>query len=238
MHGMHGMRDIVGLGLAVVALAAGCGGDDGQEGPTGEEIVSQAADAFADTKSFHLVYDLVNAPSGGSGLRLTHAEGDVEVADGVQKGIELEVAGTFSGIPIESQLVIVDGDGLLKDPLTGAWRELDVSQVPGAFFDLIRGVPAVLGAIQEVERVEDATGASGAVYRVRGKITARKLAAFLGNTPSDKLVPLELQVGQDDSLIRLIEVTGPVEDGEPEDVARLVELSDFGKNVRVERPTP
>jgi hypothetical protein len=234
---MRRMR-VVALGLVLVALAAGCGGDAGQEGPTGEEIVSQAADAFADTKSFHLVYDLVNPPSGGSGLRLTHAEGDVEVSNGVQKGIELDVAGTFSGIPIESQLVIVEGEGLLKDPLTGAWRDLDVSQVPGAFFDLIRGVPAVLGAIQEVERIEDATGAGREVYRVRGKITARKLSAFLGNMPSNKLVPVELQVGQDDSLIRRIEVTGPVEDGEPEDVARLVDLSDFGKNVVVERPAP
>ena len=235
---MHGMRGILGLGLAVVALAAGCGGDDGQEGPTGEEIVSQAADAFADTQSFHLVYDLVNAPAGGRGLRLTHAEGDVEVSNGVQKGIELDVAGTFSGIPIESQLVIVEGDGLLKDPLTGAWRELDVSQVPGAFFDLIRGVPAVLRAIEEVERVEDAQGPSGEVYRVRGKITARELAAFLGNTPSDRLVPVELQVSQADSLIRRIEVTGPVEDDEPEGVARLVDLSSFGKTVRIERPAP
>ena len=235
---MRGMRGIVGLGLALVALVAGCGGDNGQEGPTGEEIVSQAADAFADTKSFHLVYDLANPPSGGSGLRLTHAEGDVEVSNGVQKGIELDVAGTFSGIPIETQLVIVEGEGLLKDPLTGAWRELDVAQVPGAFFDLIKGVPSVLRSVQDVERAGDEQVAGVTVYRLRGRITARKLATFLGNTPSDKLVPVELWVGQEDSLIRRIEVTGPVEDGEPEDVARLVDLSDFGKNVVVERPTP
>ena len=73
---------------------------------------------------------------------------------------------------------------------------------------------------------------------MRGKITASELSTFLGNTPSDKLVPVELQVGQEDSLIRRIEVTGPVEEGEPEDVARVVDLSDFGKNVHIERPAP
>ena len=233
---MHGMRGIVGLGLALIVLAAGCGGGGDQEGPTGEEIVSQAADAFAGTESFHLVYDLVNPPSGGGGLRLTHAEGDVEVANGVQKGIALDVAGTFSGIPIESQLVIVEGEGLLKDPLTGAWRELDVSQVPGAFFDLINGVPAVLRSVQDVERTGDEQVAGVPVYRLRGKITASELATFLGNTPSEKLVPVELWIGKEDSLIRRIEVTGPVEEGEPEDVARVVELSEFGKNVHIERP--
>ena len=117
---MHGMRGIVALGVALVAIAAGCGGDEGSEGPTGEEIVAQAADAFASTKSFHLVYDLENAPPAGSGLRLTHANGDVEVSNGEQRAIGLAVAGTFSGIPLESELVIVEGDGFLKDPLTGA----------------------------------------------------------------------------------------------------------------------
>jgi hypothetical protein len=236
---MTNMRGVAALGLLLVAFAAGCGGGgEGQEGPTAAEIVSEAADAFGGTKSFHLVYELAGDTSGGSGLRLTHAEGDVEVADGEQKGIDLGVSGTFSGIPIETRLVIVEGDGLLKDPLTGAWRELDVSQVPGAFFDLIGGVPAVLAAIQDVDRLEDGEAAGGKVYRVRGKITARKLAAFLGNTPSDRLVPVELWVGQDDSLIRRIEVTGPVEENEPDDIARTVYVSSFGKNVHVERPAP
>jgi hypothetical protein len=233
---MHRMRSIVALGVALVAIAAGCGGDEGSEGPTGEEIVAQAADAFADTKSFHLVYDLVNAPPAGSGLRLTHANGDVEVSNGEQKGIEVAVAGTFSGIPLESELVIVEGDGFLKDPLTGAWRELDITQVPGAF-DLLDGVPAVLRSVQDVERAGEEQVAGVAAYRLRGKVTARKLAAFLGNTPSDKLAPVELWIGQDDSLIRRIEVEGSVEEGEPDEVTRKVDLSEFGKSVHIERPT-
>ncbi len=230
------VRSVVVIGLLVAVLAAGCGGDGGDEGPTGEEVVSRASTAFADTKSFHLVYDLSGQASGGGGLKLTHADGDVEVADGEQKGIDLDVAGAISGIPFESQLVIVGDDGYLKDPLTGAWRELDATQVPGAFFDLVEGVPAVLDSVQSVERVDDEQVAGVDTYHVRGEITARELAAFLGNTPSDKLVPVDLWVGQDDSLIRRIKVTGPVEEGESDDVARTVDLSSFGKTVRVERP--
>src|SRR5688572_11832032 len=219
------MHRLVRLVLVLSLVIAGCGGDDGDDGATAAELVSRAATAFEETQSFHIVYDLANAPSGGSGLRLTHADGDVAVSDGVQEGIELDVAGTFSGIPLESQLVIVEGDGFLKDPLTGAWRELDVTQVPGAFFDLLEGVPSVLRSIQEVERAGEEQVGGVDADRLRGKITARRLAAFLGNTPSDRLVPVELWVGQDDSLIRRIEVTGPVEDDEPDDVARIVELS-------------
>jgi hypothetical protein len=232
------MHTLVRLVLVLALLAAGCGGGEGDEGPTAAELVSQAAEAFEETQSFHIVYDLANAPSGGSGLRLTHAEGDVAVSDGVQEGIELQVAGTFSGIPLESQLVIVEADGFLKDPLTGAWRELDVTQVPGAFFDLLEGVPSVLRSIREVERAGEEQADGVDTYRLRGKITAERLAAFLGNTPSDELVPVELWVGQEDSLIRRIQVTGPVEADEPENVARTVDLSAFGKSVRIERPAP
>ena len=230
------MQTVVRLVL-VLALVAGCGGD-GDEGPTAAELVSRAASAFEETESFHLVYDLANAPAGGNGLRLTHAEGDVAVVDGRQEGIELDVAATFSGLPIETQLVIVEREGLLQDPLTGTWRELDVTQVPGAFHDLLEGVPAVLRSLQEVERAGEEQAAGVDAYRLRGKITARRLAAFLGNTPSGKLVPVELWIGKADSLIRRIEVDGPVEDGEPEEVVRTVELSSFGKSVRIERPVP
>src|SRR5215213_384561 len=212
---MRAMRGVVGLGLVIALFAAGCGGDEGDDGPIASQAVARASAAFAKTRSFHLVYDLGGAASGSSGLALTHADGDVEVAEGVQKGIDL--------------------DGLLKDPLTGTWRELDVAQVPGAFFDLVEGVPAVLASVQSVERVGDERVAGVDTYHVRGKITARKLAAFLGNTPSDELVPVELWVGHDDSLIRRIQVNGPVEAGDGDDVTRTVDLSSFGKSVQVER---
>ena len=55
---MCAVRNMVVIGLLLAVLAAGCGGDGGDEGPTGEEVVSSASTAFADTESFHLVYDL------------------------------------------------------------------------------------------------------------------------------------------------------------------------------------
>ena len=96
----------------------------------------------------------------------------------------------------------------------------------------------MLRSVQELERAGDEQVGGVATYRLRGKITARNLAAFLGNAPSERLVPVELWVGQDDSLIRRIEVEGPVEEGEPDDVTRKVELSGFGKSVHIERPAP
>jgi hypothetical protein len=236
---MARMRAHVALGLVFVVVAAGCGGGGGKgDEPTAAERVSQAAAVFAATSSFHLVYDYANPPAGGSGLRLTHAEGDVEVSQGVQKGLDLEVAGTFSGIPLESQLVIVGGESLLKDPLTGVWRELDVEQVPGSFFDLVHSVPLVLRALQEVERAGDEQVSGVATDHLRGKITTTNLASFLGNEKGERLVPVELWIGREDSLIRRIVVTGPVEEGEPDDATHTVELSSYGKSVTIERPVP
>ena len=179
-------------------------------------------------------------PSGGGGLRLTHAEGDVEVADGVQKGIDLDVAGTFSGIPLESQLVIVERRRPAEGPLTGAWRELDVTQVPGAFFDLIEGRAggAALGPGRRARgrragrRRRDVPAAG----EDHGERSSRPSSATRRAT---SCVPVELWVGKEDSLIRRIEVTGPVEEGESDDVdAHGRPLRVSGRASRIERPAP
>jgi lipoprotein LprA len=235
---MCAVRSVVAIGLLVAVLAAGCGGDDEAGEPTAEELVAQAGTAFADAGSFHLVYDFANPPSGGSGLRLTHAKGDVAVSDGAQQGINVEVAGTFSGIPLESQLVIVGDDAYLKDPLIGTWRELDIDQVPGAFSDLVKGVPEILADIQDLERAGEERVDGVDTYQIRGTVTAAQLSTFLGNAPSAKRVPVELWIGKEDSLIRRIEVDGPVEENDPDDAKRTVDLSDFGKSVTIERPAP
>ena len=49
-------------------------------------------------------------------------------------------------------------------------------------------------------------------------------------------MPVELWIGKEDSLIRRIEVDGPVEEDDPDDAKRTVDLSDFGKSVTIERP--
>ena len=166
------VRSVVVIGLLFAVLAAGCGGGGGDEGPTAEELVTQAATAFADAGSFHLVYDFANPPSGGSGLRLTHAEGDVAVSDGAQQGINVAVAGTFSGIPLESQLVIVGDDASRRTPSIGTWRELDIDQVPGAFSDLVKGVPEVLRNVQDLERTGEEQVDGVDTYKVKGTVTA------------------------------------------------------------------
>lgn len=218
---------------------AGCGGggDDGEgvgggEEPGVEAIVARAAEATAALESFHFRFAVENPPSGTSGLTLTFAEGELAVPD----RLHAEVTGTLSGVPLESELVAVGERHFLRDPFTQEWRALDANISPVDFLDPAKGVLAIIRGASELEPAGSGDAGGAATYRLRGKVRASELTSILGNSPSDRLVDLELEVGKEDFRLRRILLTGPVEEDEPPDVVRIVELSGFDEPVTIAPP--
>jgi hypothetical protein len=62
------------------------------------------------------------------------------------------------------------------------------------------------------------------------------VAPLVAVSPSDLEVPVLLWIGEEDSLLHRIEVSGPVAEGEPDDVLRVVEISRFDEPVTIEAP--
>jgi LppX_LprAFG lipoprotein len=220
------------LGVALCLALAGCGGGDEDAGPSAQEIVDGSVDATGALESFHSALDLGDVPIAGAGLNISSAEGDVVVPDRVRASF----SGSFSGIGIESELVIVGEEDFLEDPLTGRWRRLDIGASPLDYFDPASGVLAVMRSIEELEL--DGTEEAGGVeaYRLTGTASARDLSSLLAVEPSDRNVPVEVWVGKDDSLLRRLRVNGPIAEGEPDDVVRTIDLSGFDEPVEIAKP--
>lgn len=215
---------------ALLTAAAGCGGSDEQ--PSAETLVQESADATGALKSFHFTLDVRNVPRSSAGLQLTSAEGDVAVPDRARA----DVGGSFSGVPITTQIVAV-GDGVwLKNPLSGKWQAIDVTTTPVALLDPSKGVLAVMEGISDPvsEGTEEIDGVT--LQKVSGKAAAADVAPLVAVSPSDREVPVTLWIGADDHLLHRIEAAGPVADGEPDDVARVVELSRFDEPVTIAPP--
>lgn len=212
--------------VAVVALA-GCGG-----GTTPEEIVEESVEATSAVESFHFTLDVRNQPPSTTGLQLAAAEGDIDVPD----RMKADVSGTFSGVPITTQLVVVGEDTYYKDPLSGAWESIDVNTSPIPFFDPAEGVLAVMESATELQ--EEGTETVGGVDTVvlTGKVTVAEVTPLLGNPPSDEVVEAAFWIGQDDSILRRVSVLGPISPDEPADVERIVEVSRFDEPVTIEPP--
>jgi hypothetical protein len=218
--------------LVMVALVAGagCGGDDG--GASAAELVRQSADSTGKVQSFRFALDVANVPTGGAGLQLTGAEGDVAVPDRASA----DVTGTFSGVPISTQVIAVGDDVWLK--LFGKWQKVDVSTTPAVLLSPSQGVLAAMSAVTEAvdEGTEDLDGTT--VVRVSGTAPAGDVAPLVAVSPSDpgRQVPVTLWIGEDDTILRRIEVRGPIAEGETDDAVRTVDLSRFGEPVTVEPP--
>lgn len=226
------MRSLLGgaATLVLAALLGGCGG--GAPPPSASSIVSRSAAATAKQRSFHVIVDIENVKAPATGMSLTSIDGDLIVPDRMRA----RVTGTFQGVPLRSELIVVGSDFYLKNPFSGAWQRVDVGTNPVAFFDPAEGVLAVIrGAVDLAhdgsERVDDVD-----CYRLTGKVRDTALKPLLGNAGSGKLVPLELWIGKDDSLLRRIRLSGPLAPSEDASAVRTVDLSAYGERVRIVAP--
>lgn len=221
------------LPLGVIVLAAvlaACGGDGQKQSTT--DIVARAASATEAEKSFHFVFDEKNGPTSTSGIHLVFAEGDIVVPDKVKA----DVSGTFQGVPLRSQLVVVAGKYFLKDPFTGKWAKVSASMNPVAFFDPAKGVLAVITSATQLELLGTEKVGTADAYHLKGKTTLSSIAPLLGNPPGTQLVDVELWVDkQTDRLVRL-RLSGQVEEGDPAGAVRTVEISRYGVVVPITAP--
>jgi lipoprotein LprG len=211
------------VAFVLVALA-GCG-------QSAEDLVAETVEATGAVESFHLVIDVENVKTSDSGLSLTFVDGDVVVPDKL-KG---RVGGTFLGISISTDLIVIGEDYYLKVPSTG-WQQIDVDTLPATFFDPEQGILAVIqgasnlfpGGFEEVGGVE--------CELVNGLVQTDVLKTLFNTAYGTWTLYLELAIGKDDKLLRRVRLTGPISPSDDGDARRTVYLSEFDEPVQIEAP--
>jgi hypothetical protein len=215
--------------LVLVLVVAGCGGGSGK---SADDLVSETVAKTGAIKSFHLSIDTKNVATSGSGLSLTFVDGNVLVPDRL-KG---KIGGTFAGIPITTELIVVGDRYYLKSPFGNTWQKIDVATLPSAFFDPEHGILAVIQGASDLKRdgSEDVGGVG--CYRVTGKVQADELKTLLSDARGTQELDMELWIGKDDMLVRRLRLTGPISPDEDANAVRTVELSQFDEPVHVSAP--
>ena len=216
--------------LALLVALAGCGG--GGSAPNAEDLVSESVAKTSAVKSFHLVIDAKNVKPSSSGLSITFIDGDVIVPD----KLKAKVGGSFAGVSISTDLVVVGSTYYLKTPFGNAWQKIDVKTVPKAFFDPEQGILAVIQGASDLETDGSEEVAGVDCWRVTGKVQATKLKPLLSEAEGTQELDVELWIGKDDKLLRKLQLTGPISPGEDADAVRTVELSQFDEAVRITAP--
>jgi hypothetical protein len=220
---------VFAAGLLGALALSGCGGG---EAPSADEIVRGSVERTGAVRRFHFTLDIQNLPRSTTGLALQAAEGDIVVPD----RLRANVTGTLAGISLTTELVVIAKTTYLKDPLSGAWRTIDVKTSPIAFFDPAQGVLSVIENVESVRRDGSEQVGGAETHRLVGRVPVRELSPLLGNPPGDELVDVTLWIGEEDLILRRIRVDGPIAEREPEDALRIVEVSRFDEPVTIEAP--
>jgi len=222
---------VLGLFLAVLLLTA-C--DDAPDVPLdGVDpvlLLSAAAERTEQATSFHFALE----HEGGTteivrGVQMTSAEGDVVGTDRLRASIE----GSVGPLNLKLEIVILPDESWITNPLTQRWEREEISV--DDLFDPAVGVTALMRAVSE-PRLTGADSIDGvAVYRVAASVDSGDVQMF-GSARAGRELVATAWIGVDDLLVYRIELQGPLNSGEPDDLIRRITFSDFDVAVEIVAP--
>ena len=225
--------------LAGLALAAACGGGGEKAAPTpatlppADEILPKVVERVGAVKSFHFRLEHENGLSPMPlDLKLKTAEGDVQVPDRMKAKLEADVAGAL----LRVEVVGIGKEGWMTNPFSREWQPLPAGTTISAIFDPAAGIQAVAGSLQDVRvaGVEKVGGDN--TYLLEGQIDSGVLKAAVPIAEPGLTVNVKVWVGVDDYNIRQVRLEGPFASGEPENIVRILILSNFDEPVSIEPP--
>jgi hypothetical protein len=201
--------------------------------PDTQSILRSSGEAMALLDSFRFELSHRN---GGTAI----AEGLVikEVAGNIVKPdkLKLSLSGTFSGFFIRADVVTVDGETYMTDPINGRWEPLSGDVNPLGFFDPAVGIASIINDLTEVSLMGLEIVGNVTTYRMKGELPSQSLTPLLGTVPLNSLVDSEVWVGVEDMYLHQVVFHGMVTPDDAEDIKRTIKLSNFNQPMIIEAP--
>lgn len=222
--------------FALLPLACSCGG--GKQEPTGPlppaaDVLAGAVERAAAMKSFHFRLEHENGETPiPLGLGLSTAEGDVIVPDRMKAKVEAK-AGTQ---PVRVEVIGIGDEAWITNPFNREWQPLPSGNTIRDVFDPAQGITAVANALENAEVTAEEQVGGVATFRVEGTVDSGVLEAAAPIAEPGLTVTVKVWIGKDDSLIRRIRLEGPIAPGEPSNIVRKLDISQFDESVSIEPP--
>ena len=161
-----------------------------------------------------------------------------EVAGYVVKPDKLMLSwdGTFQALFVKSQVISLEGETYMTDPITGRWEALSGDVNPLSFFDPASGIASIMSDFAEVSMMGVEDLGDVATYRMKGELPSRSLAMLLGTVALDLMVDTEVWIGVEDMYLHQVVFRGEVTRGDPDDIKRTIKLSNFNQPKTIEAP--
>ncbi len=225
------LRRVLAPLLAVLVLAAACGGSSSKEDPA--KALQTARQKLEDTSGVTLTLSTDDLPDGVQGLK--SADGTVTSApayDG-KLGVVTQL-GTFS-VPVKA----VGGRVYAQIPLTPGWSQLDPADYgapdPSQLISSDHGVPSLLAATTDPENGQDIRGGTDnkeVLSTYTGTVPASAVSSIIPGASGDFAATYAVTSGGE---LRQVELKGVFYAGHPANAYTLV-LTDYGTSQDITAP--
>lgn len=230
---------LLALVLVALPLAAACGGDGEEAGPTPaslpppEEILPKVVERVGALKSFHFRLEHEGGLSPiPLGLKLKTADGDVIVPDRMQAELEAEAGGAL----VRVEVIGIGEEGWITNPFSREWQPLPKGTTISAIFDPAAGINAIAGSLQEVSVVSVEKVGGHETYLLEGQVDSGVLEAAAPIAEPGLTVTVKVWVDIEDYTIRQVRLEGPFAPEEPAAIVRILFLSKFDEPISIEPP--
>ncbi|MBI2855892.1 MAG: LppX_LprAFG lipoprotein [Chloroflexi bacterium] len=166
------------------------------------------------------------------GLVIKEVDGDVVEPD----KLRLTWEGTFGGFFVRADVIAIEGETYMTDPITKKWGTISGEVNPLGFFDPAVGVAAIMADFIEASLVGKERLANTDTYRIQGRLPSQSLYPLLFTVAQDMMVDTEVWVGADDGYLRQVIFRGKVTQDEAEGITRTIRLSGFNAPVEIAAP--
>ena len=227
---------LLAVAAAVSAILA-CGWDVADPTPTpppdAESILASSGKAMARLETFR--FELAHRGGGTSlagGLVVKEVVGDVVKPD----SLKLSWEGPFAGFFVRAEVIALEGDTYMTDPITGRWGTIAGDVNPLGFFDPAVGIAFIMSDLTDATVAGREALGDLQAYRIEGLLPSLSLAPLLGTVAPDLMVETEAWIGVDGSYLHQVVFRGRVTPEDPDDIKRTVTLSSFNQPVTIEAP--
>lgn len=222
----------VALLLGMSVAGAGCGDEEKLPPMPADEVIKKAGVAIQAPKSFHFNLATDNMHTLPGGPWLTSADGDTVKPDKMRGKVTVR----YSGAIVSSE-VVVDGESQYwTRPIIGGWERMPSYFNVSQLFNPSAGAAGILASVKGLSSDGDEKVGETPSYRVKGLVSPEALRTLTQEVTVKNDIPVTIWVAARDFLLTRVRLYGPLIEGEPPEIARIVTLSDYNKEVKIETP--
>jgi hypothetical protein len=201
--------------------------------PSPEQLLMRAGDTLNSLKAFHFVLTHQNGSTPiAQGINMTTAEGDFVQPDAFKGTVEGKLQ---SGFTVQAKVISV-GNNVWIALADDTYLPLPNGIGAAAILDPQNGVLKAVRSVKSPQFVGTDHFDNTDMTVVAGTVDAGDLTALDQAAQPGKQVTGRVWIGNQDNRIYRIRLEGPLNDQEPGNIVRQIDLSQFNESITIQPP--